>query len=103
MNGAMTQPGQAIRRRLKTWTAAGQRSITSATVISFSCADDMAPSSVERPMIGPCAENDIALAQIAAASLTPVPRSPRAGRSEEHTSELQSLMRNSYAVFCLQK
>src|SRR3546814_8297422 len=25
------------------------------------------------------------------------------GRSEEHTSELQSLMRSSYAVFCLQK
>src|SRR3546814_4216244 len=28
--------------------------------------------------------------------------SPRA-RSEEHTSELQSLMRTSYAVFCLKK
>src|SRR3546814_16736736 len=27
----------------------------------------------------------------------------RARRSEEHTSELQSLMRKSYAVFCLQK
>src|SRR3546814_11917785 len=27
----------------------------------------------------------------------------RARRSEEHTSELQSLMRNSYAVFCLNK
>src|SRR3546814_2087350 len=26
-----------------------------------------------------------------------------ARRSEEHTSELQSLMRNSYAVFCLKK
>src|SRR3546814_3505784 len=26
-----------------------------------------------------------------------------AGRSEEHTSELQSLMRIPYAVFCLQK
>src|SRR3546814_2638681 len=26
-----------------------------------------------------------------------------AQRSEEHTSELQSLMRNSYAVFCLKK
>src|SRR3546814_1528971 len=26
-----------------------------------------------------------------------------AERSEEHTSELQSLMRNSYAVFCLKK
>src|SRR3546814_8162459 len=25
------------------------------------------------------------------------------GRSEEHTSELQSLMRNSYAAFCLKK
>src|SRR3546814_6183714 len=25
------------------------------------------------------------------------------GRSEEHTSELQSLLRISYAVFCLQK
>src|SRR3546814_7050504 len=31
-------------------------------------------------------------------------RPPNAGkRSEEHTSELQSLMRNSYAVFCLKK
>src|SRR3546814_9502882 len=30
-------------------------------------------------------------------------RQDRAGRSEEHTSELQSLMRISYAVFCLQK
>src|SRR3546814_9762261 len=27
----------------------------------------------------------------------------RTARSEEHTSELQSLMRNSYAVFCLKK
>src|SRR3546814_7285091 len=29
--------------------------------------------------------------------------SPKIGRSEEHTSELQSLMRISYAVFCLKK
>src|SRR3546814_4935501 len=29
--------------------------------------------------------------------------SPRHYRSEEHTSELQSLMPNSYAVFCLKK
>src|SRR3546814_2391907 len=28
---------------------------------------------------------------------------PGRWRSEEHTSELQSLMRNSYAVFCLKK
>src|SRR3546814_1971175 len=30
-------------------------------------------------------------------------RRRRPARSEEHTSELQSLMRNSYAVFCLKK
>src|SRR3546814_8052456 len=30
-------------------------------------------------------------------------RPRRSGRSEEHTSELQSLMRISYAVFCLKK
>src|SRR3546814_2340048 len=30
-------------------------------------------------------------------------RAGRGPRSEEHTSELQSLMRNSYAVFCLKK
>src|SRR3546814_7873209 len=47
---------------------------------------------------------------------TPIPRAGRfpynrrrnfaglmRGRSEEHTSELQSLMRISYAVFCLKK
>src|SRR3546814_10727481 len=32
-----------------------------------------------------------------------VPLTTAAARSEEHTSELQSLMRNSYAVFCLKK
>src|SRR3546814_10564993 len=40
--------------------------------------------------------------------LAPAVRAPRVHvqhgeRSEEHTSELQSLMRNSYAVFCLKK
>src|SRR3546814_4798753 len=32
-----------------------------------------------------------------------LPAMPCAVRSEEHTSELQSLMRISYAVFCLKK
>src|SRR3546814_4833367 len=42
-------------------------------------------------------------------SVWPIQCSPSAtrskifNRSEEHTSELQSLMRNSYAVFCLKK
>src|SRR3546814_8924918 len=40
-------------------------------------------------------ERTIDLIGVAAAS--------QEARSEEHTSELQSLMRNSYAVFCLKK
>src|SRR3546814_1011275 len=36
-------------------------------------------------------------------SLTPLAMSAARIRSEEHTSELQSLMRISYAVFCLKK
>src|SRR3546814_3512260 len=38
--------------------------------------------------------------RLAISSATSAHSSPR---SEEHTSELQSLMRNSYAVFCLKK
>src|SRR3546814_4600761 len=38
----------------------------------------------------------VALAEVDRATLA-------VGRSEEHTSELQSLMRISYAVFCLKK
>src|SRR3546814_9662642 len=37
------------------------------------------------------------------ASTAAKPPAPQTKRSEEHTSELQSLMRISYAVFCLQK
>src|SRR3546814_6992516 len=33
----------------------------------------------------------------------PEARAARCRRSEEHTSELQQLIRNSYAVFCLKK
>src|SRR3546814_4668265 len=36
-------------------------------------------------------------------SCAPAALAPRRARSEEHTSELQSLMRISYAVFCLKK
>src|SRR3546814_3206953 len=35
--------------------------------------------------------------------LANAPQAEHGFRSEEHTSELQSLMRTSYAVFCLQK
>src|SRR3546814_7102594 len=38
-----------------------------------------------------------------ASALSQLCRNPLGRRSEEHTSELQSLMRISYAVFCLKK
>src|SRR3546814_1785858 len=41
--------------------------------------------------------------RIASRAISRVRRSARSIRSEEHTSELQSLMRISYAVFCLKK
>src|SRR3546814_982855 len=42
-------------------------------------------------------------AKVAIKNCTGVPDRLPALRSEEHTSELQSLMRISYAVFCLKK
>src|SRR3546814_1407470 len=49
---------------------------------------------------------DLAAGKVEAGEIA-IGREPRhlelIGRSEEHTSELQSLMRISYAVFCLKK
>src|SRR3546814_7091937 len=42
-------------------------------------------------------------AQVPRRDLQPRRQAARPARSEEHTSELQSLMRISYAVFCLKK
>src|SRR3546814_7263582 len=47
----------------------------------------------------PVAEGDAGMTMTMSASAP----GAGAGRSEEHTSELQSLMRISYAVFCLKK
>src|SRR3546814_5734082 len=49
-------------------------------------------------------EADVQVDAVDAWALPARPRARRANfRSEEHTSELQSLMRISYAVFCLKK
>src|SRR3546814_4070305 len=66
------------------------------------------PLSLPRPAVGPlqlrgerldCAAMKPALAS----PFLALPRVTLKARSEEHTSELQSLMRISYAVFCLKK
>src|SRR3546814_9385944 len=62
--------------------------------------DSPTPNSGHRPPCRPATRKMICLPQ-------PCSCRPRADhstpRSEEHTSELQSLMRISYAVFCLKK
>src|SRR3546814_3477655 len=45
----------------------------------------------------------IELALVGAEEVRAIVETALATRSEEHTSELQSLMRTSYAVFCLKK
>src|SRR3546814_10164487 len=72
--------------------------------------------SASRPSTGLVSANKMCLAmccsssmktRVVQASSSPLPaqgkRKPHSPRSEEHTSELQSLMRISYAVFCLKK
>src|SRR3546814_5522522 len=53
---------------------------------------------VERQRTGAEMDVEVEQSRLAAGLLA-----DRPGRSEEHTSELQSLMRISYAVFCLNK
>src|SRR3546814_1261548 len=49
------------------------------------------------------ASDSLSARQASYAQMREVTRAAFADRSEEHTSELQSLMRTSYAVFCLTK
>src|SRR3546814_1498816 len=56
---------------------------------------------VTAPIATPCRPAFTCNATIAATPGTRI--ISRSGRSEEHTSELQSLIRTSYAVFCLKK
>src|SRR3546814_8416787 len=63
----------------------------------FGIAAYHAMMALEKDMIGMSMTN-------ASPLVTPTHSAERLlGRSEEHTSELQSLMRISYAVFCLKK
>src|SRR3546814_2158588 len=59
------------------------------------------PSLLARPLNAPLASAKSAVVRPLTASLKVIVTSEV--RSEEHTSELQSLMRISYAVFCLKK
>src|SRR3546814_9703630 len=67
---------------------------------------DLLPDALSLPLLGLIAAASIWLAlrfALPLADRMSLGKTGRRLRSEEHTSELQSLMRNSYAVFCLKK
>src|SRR3546814_3315342 len=63
--------------------------------------DDFSPQRVQDELVGQMAE--LLVADYDTLALEINDSESRQRRSEEHTSELQSLMRISYAVFCLKK
>src|SRR3546814_8134882 len=80
---------------------------TPETPLHCGCLDPDAPSASAAPAAtsGSRASTEASFRTTGAAGRSPSARCLRSssGRSEEHTSELQSLMRISYAVFCLKK
>src|SRR3546814_4413930 len=72
------------------------------TVTQFSWAAVLAGSASERSRIYGWIQTAAVLGMLLILGLLPV-IGHYVSRSEEHTSELQSLMRISYAVFCLKK
>src|SRR3546814_7622970 len=78
--------------------ACGQRHITAA-----GSGDDIDDRLVARRKAGMFAEQEQAAACLHIVEVVALLGHAQGRRSEEHTSELQSLMRISYAVFCLKK
>src|SRR3546814_4846317 len=61
------------------------------------------PAAVKDSRSYRCKDNSVIYVDFLADDVSANLRTARDARSEEHTSELQSLMRISYAVFCLKK
>src|SRR3546814_5268871 len=84
-------PGQARAHRVTAITATDSRGAIALEAPSGMVAEWHAPRDVE---------GDVHVRYTLALESIPM---LQGGRSEEHTSELQSLMRISYAVFCLKQ
>src|SRR3546814_10626399 len=99
--------GTAIRRRNRNLADRGHRLGSNPGAVKIGQA--LGAASARHPQAGRFAGAARCVGQLAtgrdikrAAGIGPVEMRARS-RSEEHTSELQSLMRISYAVFCLKK
>src|SRR3546814_2056769 len=65
--------------------------------------DELVPVMILRPLGLHFTPDDVVVGRVAPPMQRIVHEVATYSRSEEHTSELQSLMRISYAVFCLKK
>src|SRR3546814_9663143 len=95
------QDAETERQRLAAEQRAARQSGVMLQLASGGASLRSGPSSVGQQ--GRAAEPPASLAPEVEESGRKMDLVGRANRSEEHTSELQSLMRISYAVFCLKK
>src|SRR3546814_2587233 len=92
----LREAGRLIwRNRGRRLFAAGSQGLEYALVAHWRAEGLLDPGAAARP--------DLPAARVAVVSGSCSPVTAGQIRSEEHTSELQSLMRHSYAVFCLKK
>src|SRR3546814_2211868 len=94
----MRVPLMGVVRRLQSSRLASQLAFM---MIEYIRRDAIAHYGAVRGEIGWILDDNVGMRSIAETIESRVNRVYR--RSEEHTSELQSLMRISYAVFCLKK
>src|SRR3546814_9800056 len=106
--------GRVAGLRLCHWRCAALDRASLAGAIGLGLALALSSTALVLPMVGTQSAvgrsafamllfEDLAIVPIIFALGAMAPNAQEAGRSEEHTSELQSLMRISYAVFCLKK
>src|SRR3546814_3885619 len=91
----------AVRITRRTRSARAESKHWKIALCSESAGSSVAPWRTAASITSAPAETSGSL--LASTTVPPCSSAAITGRSEEHTSELQSLMRISYAVFCLKK
>src|SRR3546814_9962706 len=97
---ALRQGLERVRSRLKESSDGDRQMVKILTAITVDGLDAVESAAAEA-LAGGVASADVVLNILARSR--PAPEEPSIARSEEHTSELQSPMRISYAVICLKK
>src|SRR3546814_1328185 len=108
-SGSLTGSDEACGAVCRQYNVHRARSIDEFVDVGYACTAGRFPKGNRFGIVTVSGGVGILMADVAAARGLEVSRLPDPARrkikarSEEHTSELQSLMRISYAVFCLKK